>query len=81
MAQQSVNYKVLTEVISCDPSLPSSPTWPEHQTEKMGNEVLWRGPNPQLTAQPQEEGGGAPTLPSSLEVNKVSRPCSLVITS
>lgn len=46
MAQQSEDYKVLTKVISCDPSLPWSPTWPEQQVDRMGDEGLWRGPDP-----------------------------------
>lgn len=44
VSQQSVSYKVLREVISCDPSLSWSPTWPEQQVERTENKGLWRGP-------------------------------------
>lgn len=39
MVQPWVNYQVLTEVISCDPSLPWSPTWPEQREKKWATRV------------------------------------------
>lgn len=44
VSQQSISYKVLREVISCDPSLSWSPSWLEQQVERIENKGLWRGP-------------------------------------
>lgn len=52
VAQQSVNCKALAEVISHDPSLPWSPTWPEQLVARMGNEGLWRDPEPENCSVP-----------------------------
>lgn len=38
VAQQSVSCKVFTELMRGDPPLPWSPTWPEPQVERMGNQ-------------------------------------------